>query len=52
LGKIGQSGYWQLGFILFSGLFIIEIIACTIVLKADRKNLMESTYTFEKTTKH
>jgi MFS family permease len=51
LGEIGQSGYWQLGFILFSGLFIIEIIACTIVLKADRKNLIKSAYTFEKIIK-
>lgn len=43
LGKVGQSGYWQLGFILFSVLFIFEIIACTVVLKTDRKNLIEST---------
>lgn len=43
LGKVGQSGYWQLGFILFSVLFILEVIACTIVLKADRKSLIKST---------
>lgn len=36
-GKIGLSEYRQAGFMFFAGLFMIEIIACSIVLKAPLK---------------
>lgn len=34
LGKMGQSGYWQMGFMSLAGLFMIELITCFMVVKS------------------
>jgi MFS family permease len=39
LGRLGQSEYWRMGFILFAVFFLFELIACFIVLKRPSKSL-------------
>jgi MFS family permease len=34
LGKMGLSGYWQMGFMSLAGLFMIELITCFMVVKS------------------